>query len=499
MQRTRLTLLALLMAFACGALAPTVASAYEYAVQGETVGEGVVDTYQGGVGTLMLTSNVAGAKVDFECIGGSSAVYLEEEGRSGVVIKPQRCYIFEIKKGSKTAVSSCATSKGIELEFAGALSGSEGAPEDLLQLEGGESGNKIEVTGASCVLKGTYKITGSQRCSVPEGEREGNHKIVCTSTGSAVKLSKEEATLFLTLPVGLNFHIVGKLVSHPSHFASITDEYPSKISMSTTKMTVLEGGADSVTCGKAEFSDELKETSTTLALTPSFSECTADINGTESSATVTPGSCKYELSGLQEGGWSESEVSSIIGKESIGPSGCGPVKIEVSALKCTFEIASQGPDNGTTLTPDGEEGMKDSSGINGASVTETGCTKAENPYLIWRVVAGVLRLIVEYAGLRFRFLNAGGGVITTQRFNAGEEKELQIENPYVHWPMIFEGAARTTGWEWFEKTGEKCHKAVYFPGGKCKFNIKAPMSSPPIGAFDVYGVILFRGTLRLEL
>ena len=54
---------------------------------------------------------------------------------------------------------------------------------------------EIKVEGATCVVKGTYKVKGTQTCKLPSGELFAvNHEIKCTSTGSKLKLGTEEAS-----------------------------------------------------------------------------------------------------------------------------------------------------------------------------------------------------------------------------------------------------------------------------------------------------------------
>jgi len=305
---------------------------------------------------------------------------------------------------------------------------------------------------------------------------------------------------------------VPALGSEPVYFTSTTDEYPVKTTTTVTKMTILEDGEDSISCGKVEYSDELTEGSATLVITPSYKECEGDIEGTKASATVTPGSCKIELSKDQEGAEKEGEASDVTGDEAIGPSGCGPIKMEDSTSKCTFEASSQGPATGTTDTPEGESGLEITSKLSNASVTYTsGCEKTPCPKMalvhptIWLIVDGVWKLYQEIVGLRISFWIHGKEVPVGQQFNPGEKTTVEIKNKYDHWPIFeYEMRNENANWKAYTIAGEPgtvgiCYSVFYFPKGSCRFELEAPMGKPERDKLEIRGVFFFRGEIATEV
>lgn len=305
---------------------------------------------------------------------------------------------------------------------------------------------------------------------------------------------------------------VPALGSETIDFSSTTGEYPVTANTTVKNMTVLEDGEDTISCGKVEYSGELTKGSEALTLTPSYSECTGDIEGAKASATITTGSCKIELSKYQEGEEKEGEVSDVTGDEAIGPSGCGPIKMEDSTSKCTFEVSSQGPASGTTDTPNGET-MEITSKLSDASLTYTGgCTKPcpkmklAHP-VVWIIVHGVWRLYQEIVSLQLSFFFGGkelkAGV--TQQFNPNENVIVEIKNPYLHWGIYEkEMLHENVNWTFTTKAGEPgtirvCYRLFYFPGGSCRFELKAPATKGEKDNIEIRGAFFSRGIRRVEV
>jgi hypothetical protein len=299
--------------------------------------------------------------------------------------------------------------------------------------------------------------------------------------------------------------------SEPVYFSSTTGEYPVKATTTVTNMTVLEDGEDSIACAKVEYSSELTKSSETLTLTPSYSECTGDIEGTKASATVTPGSCKMELSKYKEGEEIEEEVSSATGDESIGPSGCGPIKMEDSASKCTFEVSSQGPASGATDTFDGESGIEITSKLSNASVTYTkGCgkpcskIKLEHP-TVWIIVHGLWRLYEEIEAARVRFIIGGVQIAEggTQQFRPSERVIIEVKNRNRLLPIWEKEMNNSNGnWKFYNKAGEPstfCYPVFYFPGNSCRFELESPAAKGEVSLISIKGEWFIRALLKVEV
>jgi hypothetical protein len=303
------------------------------------------------------------------------------------------------------------------------------------------------------------------------------------------------------------------LAEEPPRFSSTSGEYPVTAKTTVSKEVVLEGEGDSISCGKIEYSTELKEESEKLVLTPSYSECTGDIEGLELSATVSPGSCKIEIEKMKTGTETEGEVTELTGEDDVGTSGCGPIKMEVPTDKCTFEASAQGPVTGTTTKPDGESGIEITSKLSSASVTVSSgchmpCPKMEHPgFTVWLIIHGVIKLYQEIFGLRVKFWMHGKEIPleNTQLFNPGERTTVEIRNPYAHWPILeWEMRNKNNKWLYYTIAGEPgsvgiCYSVFYFPTGKCKFEIEAPTPSKEADEMEIWGRFFFRGKIKVEV
>lgn len=295
--------------------------------------------------------------------------------------------------------------------------------------------------------------------------------------------------------------------SEPVYFGSTTDEYPETVHSTVSKMTVLEDGNDTVSCGKVEFANELSEISTSLKLTPSYSECTADLDGTEASATVNPGSCSFDLSGGKEGKETEGEVAEVTAEEAIAPSGCGPIKVEVPSVKCKFEIPSQSGGVDTVITPNSETGIEITSDLEGPTVTESGCTKcnekaAAHPIVIWLIIDGIWKRYTEFVDLHFNWVY-NGNVVTGLKFAENEEVTVEKHNG-ERWPLYLYSGTKEGNNNWIFNSivgepGTECLKIFLLPGHGCKLKIKSPKEKPATANIKTYGVFYKRGMLELEV
>jgi hypothetical protein len=295
--------------------------------------------------------------------------------------------------------------------------------------------------------------------------------------------------------------------SEPVYFGSTTNEYPETIHTTVSKMTVLEYGNDTVSCGKVEFTNELSAISTTLKLSPSYSECKADLDGTEASATVNPGTCGFDLSGGKEGKESEGEIAEITTEEAIVPSGCGPIKIEVSSAKCKFEIPSQSGGVDSVITPNSETGINITSEMSEPTVTQSGCTKcnevvAAHGIVVWIIVEGILKRYLEFVDLHFNWVY-NGNIVTGLKFAENQEVTVEKHNG-ERWPLYLASGAKEGNTNWVFNSiagepGKECLGIFLLPGRGCKLKIKSPKEKPAKANIKTYGVIYKRGMLELEV
>jgi hypothetical protein len=316
--------------------------------------------------------------------------------------------------------------------------------------------------------------------------------------------------------------------SEPADFAATGEEYPAKLSTTASNVTLLEDGEDSVSCGKVEFAGEITKESENLTFTPTYSECTGDIEGSKSSATVSPGSCKVELGGFTEGTEVGGEVQELTGKVSIGPSTCGAIKMEVPAASCTFEFAAQGPSSGAIVKPDEEESEEEplefSARLSAASVTfSKGCEKSHCPKMklstktglgVIGAVAGpiaheaVKKVWADYEKARLSFY-VGGLKVTKVKVAEGAKQLVEVRNE-TKWPLwvakkkmegnlnwVYENIATEKGEFCGNKGVVPVRYGVFF-FTKCKFEVKAPKEKPTANKYKLEYLIYLRGEFEFE-
>ena len=119
-------------------------------------------------GFIELESKIGGAKVTIICEGGKLKDEIEKAGLSkGGEIVLEGCFADSAKEGVATELTSCTVSN-ITLKFNDTLITGAGAdPELELQPSSGKLFGEVEVAGASCSIKGTYKLE-----SATEGKGE---------------------------------------------------------------------------------------------------------------------------------------------------------------------------------------------------------------------------------------------------------------------------------------------------------------------------------------
>jgi hypothetical protein len=475
-----LFLVSLLAGCALATALATAAAAREYTIEEKIVK--AATAVEGTSGVMKLKAS----GITIECKKDTLTGKLEEAGAGSLEIKTSECTVSE--------PTHCSLKEALTIKATGTLV-NEPMEDEL------KPSSTFEITGAECAFSGRDKLEGTQTCELPKGREElAEQELACKTSGSKLTFAGKTATYESTEKVKLTTGESWGVVSPTIYFTSYTGEYPDKLSTTQTNIKLLEAGKDSVTCGKVELSSELAEAVSRLVVTPSYSECKADLNGTESSATVAPGSCKYELASLKEAKESEGEVTELTGETTIEPSTCKGIKIEVPASKCTFEIPPQGPFAGTSVTPDGED-IEVTSEDDEASVTASGCGEEKHPaYILHILVHWTIHIINELLDMRFDFIS-GGVAVNALTFGPGEQKEVEIRNLYLHRTMLIyytEFLPAVGGWTY---SSDNCWGIyvfyVYVPGMGCKVKIKAPVAASNI-TFHIHGRFFPRGTLALN-
>jgi hypothetical protein len=149
---------------------------------------------EGTSATSVLKSKVAKEEVIIECKKDTLSGEIESEGKS---------------KGS-ASLKECSVAKPVgcgvepfEFKFNDQLVGSEEA-EDEFKPSVGTTFVEIEIT--KCLLKGKYKVEGTQKCTLggkaAEEEKE-IHEVSCSPTGSKLTFGKEAASFESTEKVKL--------------------------------------------------------------------------------------------------------------------------------------------------------------------------------------------------------------------------------------------------------------------------------------------------------
>lgn len=181
--RVKHLLLAILAVFAVSAGVSASASAHEFFVEGKAVTgtERFEFTSTSGTSTLEAESLAI-----IECKKDTDKGFLEAKGATIVTIKYTECKVFGPKKEAEPL---CKVTEPIEVIAADHLTIFEYKLGDLFEPETSAIFATIEITGAECLLKGKYEVTGKQQCKLPEAETEKvTHEVVCEPPGSELHL-----------------------------------------------------------------------------------------------------------------------------------------------------------------------------------------------------------------------------------------------------------------------------------------------------------------------
>jgi len=295
--------------------------------------------------------------------------------------------------------------------------------------------------------------------------------------------------------------------------------YPYSFTNTATNQPVLKAAETSVSCGKVTYKGELAETVTAMAVTASYSECTAEVKGTKFSATVSPGSCKYEFSSLKVSHEVEGEPTEVKGDVSIGGSGCTSVNVEIPGVGCTFEIEKHSSYEDAVFTPD-DEVTETTSEIPEAHTTLKGCGGGIGPPVTFDDVKKALSDLLVVVNAEFTFFAKPGaeGVFsankpptmrpTLQFAKEGGKIDVTITNPEKALILLYQKDKLTGGFVLKEIAGEKeCRTGTipgfgkfYLPKESCNVEIIAPCPKMKAkGVYEIRDLVFERGRLELEV
>jgi hypothetical protein len=196
-----------------GAAAPLTATATEldwhaettrWFVEKEELPKGKTAGVEGTVETAQLVASIGGVEVAAECGKNKPIIGTLEEGgkSSGWEASLEGCIVDDVTKGNLESLKACKIKEPLALPFKGALViNSGGVVENEIKPASGTTFATIKIEGASCVLKGEFKIEGSTAAALDaEGEEENpEHQFYFTSDGSKLTLKETAASITVTM------------------------------------------------------------------------------------------------------------------------------------------------------------------------------------------------------------------------------------------------------------------------------------------------------------
>jgi hypothetical protein len=206
MSRFKVAVFGLLAVLAVSALGASSA----FATNGKYGGFTGTATISGSGGEQILESVIASQKVEIKCASNSGTGELEAANGAGSgTLEFATCKLFLVNATTHVAEEStvCTVANPVAK-----ISSQLEAVTTLEKLKAsGTNFTEIKITGASCVAKGTFAVTGEVTCSGPEGTVAlVTHVLNCNSANSTLKLASEAARLTGSLSVKLTGTNAGK-------------------------------------------------------------------------------------------------------------------------------------------------------------------------------------------------------------------------------------------------------------------------------------------------
>jgi hypothetical protein len=190
---SRIRSIVLLAALAVSMLAVASASAENFFVEGVALGV-ATPLLEGPTGEVTIGGRINNIDVQFICQPSTLKMDIEKEGKSSAgKVALSTCKMMEIAGGAANdRTVTCPVAEPITLKFSDKLIPMGGlANDELIGEKAEETFAEIEVKGAACAFKGTYKFKGTTPCSIQEPVplRESmTHYLYCLPTGSALRL-----------------------------------------------------------------------------------------------------------------------------------------------------------------------------------------------------------------------------------------------------------------------------------------------------------------------
>jgi hypothetical protein len=184
MSRVKVLLVSLLAVFAVSAaVSATASAAHVYLIEQTELlsSEAVEDQGQNG----KIETKILNIPIFIQCQEELSTGVIKPKGESTFRIEFKNCYAVQNENGKKIFLVNCTIGEPIIAE----------GPDQLIEhsvdeFKGELKGEKgvfaeVSLTGEKCVIKGKFKVTGSQLCAIPEAEFEKVlHHLICTPAGS---------------------------------------------------------------------------------------------------------------------------------------------------------------------------------------------------------------------------------------------------------------------------------------------------------------------------
>lgn len=159
--------------------------------RGENPGSGTWERVEqtgkiiGTSGVSELVSEIKKVKITISCEKDKLSGTFEKEGKSKAEITYEKCKLVGLVGCTVPNIKAKVRDKLIENGVK--------EHEDEFEPEGAEPFATIVIE--VCVLKGSYNITGTQKCALPKGtEFRVLHEIACATGGSSLKLGPEPVT-----------------------------------------------------------------------------------------------------------------------------------------------------------------------------------------------------------------------------------------------------------------------------------------------------------------
>jgi hypothetical protein len=142
-----------------------------------------------------LESRILGTAISLTCQEELSTGIDQTKGESTFKVEFKNCYVVERSNGKRVFLTACTVAEPVTAEGTGKLI--EHSVDEFKGEFNKEKGvfSGFEIIGEKCALKGKYKVTGSQVCTMPEAEFEKvTHRTICTPAASRLVFGTGEKT-----------------------------------------------------------------------------------------------------------------------------------------------------------------------------------------------------------------------------------------------------------------------------------------------------------------